>query len=185
MATKYQRVLPIVHALESKYGSMVNVPKSDSDFKKLRKIYPESSSRDRDFNQIRAKTYSLVQDGYSAYKISKKLHVTRVWVSKYIKDNGLRLKHPFNYLITISGVRYYTESLIYFAKIEFHKSLRSNTDAKIYLQEHGFNIKPGYYVWADIPKGAYFLLNYMDVPKIKKRTNDYIYPPREAIQWKF
>lgn len=185
MVTKYQQMLALVHALEDKYGSVIKAPNSDPDLRQLRKIYPENNTKRRDWNQIRSRIYSLVQAGYSISKTANKLNISDAFVSKYIRDNGLQLKQTFEYMILASDVRYYVSSLMYFAKIEFHKSVQSTTEAKIYLQEHGFNIKPGYYVWADIPKGAYFLLNYMDVPKVKKRMNDYIYPPREAIQWKF
>lgn len=175
MDTKMKQALPLIHKIESKYGSISHAPEDDPDFKKIRKIYPIVDKKDgRTMSQ---KLHSLIDRGYPCSYIASQLSISKAMIYDYADRNCLQFKRSFKYLLTsISGDIYYTTSLKYFLETFFNATNCSNMEARKYLSDHGFNVKSGNYVWHQVKPGSYFLLSYMDYPMLKVNKNSYVYP---------
>lgn len=173
--TKFQEALLVINNLEENYGSIVNAPESDPDFKKLRIIYPAVNRRDG--RTVSQKINSLVNRGYQISYIASQLSLSKSYIYDYVNKNHMQFKQTFNWIIkSETGQVYYTTSLNHFLKICFCvQSHYSTSNARNYLLKRGFKVKKGSYVWCQIKTGSYFLLTNMDFPVLKKNKDSYVF----------
>lgn len=172
--TKYQETLILLNKIEAKYGSIINCPKDDPNFKKIRGFYP-STGHGGFINSSERTIYKMAREGFSVSEIAELTHINTADVAAYTKPRRIRFKTIFTYRIaTPNGQKYYVTSLGKFIRIIF-KISRSPVAAQTYLKARGYGVKQGIYRWKFIPNGSYYLPPYLDKPAVKKGMDSYVY----------
>lgn len=173
--TNYQSALFLIHELEKRFGSVTKVPESDPEMQEIHRLLP----LDRKFKNINYKRVRwLNRQGYPITYIAQVTHHSKAAISKYFSTYNIKPKRTFKYQVksNSSTVAYYGTSLIHLASLLLHKTINDTVTAKRQLNMHGFSIRTSFYVWYQIPDGAYYTLNYLDHFAVKNGLDSYIYP---------
>ncbi|WP_171030366.1 hypothetical protein [Lactobacillus helveticus] len=172
--TNYQRALVIIHKLEKRFGSITKVPDYDPKMQEIHRLLP----LDRPSNAVNYERVSwLNRKGYSIAHIAQVTHHSKAAISKYFSTYNIKSKQAFKYRVKSSSSTavYYDTSLIHLTNLLLHRTFSNTAAAKRQLNMHGFSVKKSFYVWYQIPDGAYYTLNYLDHFAIKNGLDSYIY----------
>ncbi|ALJ24001.1 hypothetical protein AO203_09595 [Lactobacillus gallinarum] len=171
--TNYQQALILIRKLEKRFGSITKVPDSNTEMQEIHRLLP----LDRPFkydNYERVRW--LNRQGYSIAHIAQVTHHSKAAISKYLSTYNIKSKQIFKYRVkSNSSTAYYSTSLIHLARLLLHKRINDTAIAKRELNMHGFSIRTSFYVWYQIPNGAYYTLKYLDHLAVKNGLDSYIY----------
>lgn len=171
---KYQETLLLLNKIESKYGSIVNCPKDDPDYLKIRDMYPATRHGEY-INSYEQSIFKMAHTGYSVTETADLVHINVVDVANFAKQHRIRFKTVFTYRITApTGERYYVRSLAKFVRAVF-KISRPPVAFSTYLKARGYKVKKGIYRWKFISNGSYYLPPYLDEPVVKTGIDSYVY----------
>lgn len=158
--------------LEQEYGSIVQVPDSDSRLKKLRLLYQMTASEAADFagrHKVTPKTEKLflnkkirklIEFGYSTAETASLLRVSNQTVLNSMANQGLKPKKAYYYRIrgtNKDNPRYYKPlyaSTIY-ELAKFFKTSRTKLYQK--LHELGYKVEMTFKLWGELAVGDDFL----------------------------
>lgn len=172
--TNYQRALLIIHELEKRFGSIIKVPDDNPEMQEIHMLLPlDRPSKDVNYERVRW----LNRQGYSITHIAQVTHHSQSTISRYLSTYNLKPKQAFKYRVksNSSKIAYYSTSLIHLASLLLHKRFNDNATAERQLNMHGFSIRTSFYVWYQIPDGAYYTLKYLDHLAVKNGLDSYIY----------
>lgn len=172
--TNYEQALILIEKLEKRFGSITKVPDSDPKMQEIHRLL----SFDRPFKYVNYERVRwLNRQGYPIAHIAQVTHHSKAAISKYLSTYNLKPKQIFKYRVksNSSTVAYYSTSLIHLARLLLHKRINDPATAERELNKHGFSIKTSFYIWYQIPDGAYYALNYLDHLAVKNGLDSYIY----------
>ena len=172
--TNYQQALILIRKLEKRFGSITKVPDYDPKMREIHRLFPlDRPSIDDNYERVRL----LNRKGYSIAYIAQVTHHSKAAISKYFSTYNIKPKRKFKYRVksNSSTATYYSTSLIHLARLLLHKTFSDTATAKRQLNERGFSIRTSFYVWYQIPDGAYYALNYLDHLAVKNGLDSYIY----------
>lgn len=173
--TNYQRALFLIHELEKRFGSVTKVPESDPKIQEIHRLFPlDHKSKDINYRRVRL----LNRQGYPITYIAQVTHHDKSVISRYFSTYNFKPKQAFKYRVksNSSTVAYYGTSLKHMASLLLHRTFSNTATVKRQLNMNGFSVKTNFYVWYQIPDGAYYALNYLDHFAIKNGLDSYIYP---------
>lgn len=158
--------------LEQEYGSIAQVPDSDSRLQKLRLLYQMTASEAADFagrHKVTPKTEKLflnkkirklIEFGYSTAETASLLRVSNQTVLNSMAKQGLKPKKAYYY--KIRGVnkdnpRYYKP--LYASTIHEIAKFFETSQSKLYpkLEKLGYKIEMIFKLWGDLAVGDDFL----------------------------
>ncbi|WP_259684325.1 hypothetical protein [Lactobacillus helveticus] len=172
--TNYQQALFLIHELEKRFGSVTKVPESNHRMQEIHRLLPlDRPSKDINYRRVRF----LNRQGHSVAYIAQVTHHSKSAISRYFSTYNIESKQTFKYRVksNSSTVTYYGTSLIHLASLLLHKTINDTVRAKRQLNMHGFSVRTSFYVWYQIPDGAYYTLNYLDQFAVKNGLDSYIY----------
>lgn len=150
------------------------MPESDPKMQEIHRLFPlDHKSKDINYRRVRL----LNRQGYPIAYIAQVTHHSKSAISRYFSTYNIKSKQAFKYRVKSdsSTVAYYGTSLIHLASLLLHKHINDTVTAKRQLNMHGFIVKKSFYVWYQIPDGAYYTLNYLDHFAVKNGLDSYIY----------
>ncbi|NRO73873.1 hypothetical protein IMAU20067_00707 [Lactobacillus helveticus] len=172
--TNYQQELILIRKLEKRFGSITNVPDDNPEMREIHRLLPlDRPSKDVNYERVRW----LNRQGYSTAHIAQVTHHSKAAISKYFSTYNIKSKQTFKYQVksNSSKAAYYGTSLIHLASLLLHKRINDTATAERELNMHGFSIKTSFYIWYQIPDGAYYTLKYLDHLAVKNGLDSYIY----------
>ncbi len=172
--TNYQQALILIRKLEKRFGSITNVPDDNPEMREIHRLLPlDRPSKDVNYERV----CWLNRRGYSVAHIAQVTHHSKAAISKYFSTYNIKSKQIFKYRVksNSSTVAYYSTSLIHLARLLLHKRINDTATAERELNMHGFSIKTSFYIWYQIPDGAYYALTYLDHFAVKNGLDSCIY----------
>ena len=172
MLTNYEQALILIEKLEKRFGSITKVPDSNPKMQEIHRLLP----LDRPYVNYERVNW-LNRKGYSIVYIAQVTHHSKATISKYFSTYNIKSKQAFKYRVksNSSTAVYYGTSLIHLTNLLLHRTFSNTATAERQLNMRGFSVKKSFYVWYQIPDGAYYTLNYLDHFAVKKGLDSYIY----------
>ncbi|NRO03714.1 hypothetical protein [Lactobacillus helveticus] len=172
--TNYEQALILIRKLEKHFGSITNVPDDNPEMREIHRLLP----LDRPYKGVNYERVCwLNRRGYPIAHIAQVTHHSKAAISKYFSTYNIKPKRAFKHRVksNSSTAVYYGTSLIHLTNLLLHRTFSNTATAERQLNMRGFSVKKSFYVWYQIPDGAYYTLNYLDHFAVKNGLDSYIY----------
>lgn len=152
----------LIHNLEEKYGTIKNVPESNSTLQKIRKIIGFSTHDDSKQAIYRDDIRDLINQGFIPREISEKLMVCKTTVVKVAKKNHYHVKPRFRYKLINRRINaeIFVNNQKAISKLINHKC-NSLDEIRNYaaIEGYQFIINDNMFLWKDVKTGDRFIFN--------------------------
>lgn len=160
--TDWSAAIQQIHAIESKYKSVINISDDNPMMVKLHEIVHAENQKHhhggRKTDYSEAEALRLVNLGYTYAEVAEKMHVSYSTIAYLGHIHHVLPKAIFHYVYEASnGITYYApilESLN--AVVNLHTS--NSCNIRNALTEYGGILHKGIYHWCDLPTDSHYFL---------------------------